>query len=78
MLSAVVAYSSWLGSVHLPSSLKVLRQTTTGLTYLTVSDSFTVLEKGQLHGQPSECFHLVLLCCFVISTPPRDMLSWVP
>ena len=74
MLSAVMAYSSWLGSVHLSSSLKVLRQTTTGLTYLTVSEvgeqttaraAVRVLSPGTI---VSFC-HL---------DPPRDMLPWVP
>ena len=47
MRSAFMANSPWLGSMRLSSSLKVLRQTTKGLTYLTVSDSFTT-EVGKL------------------------------
>ena len=70
-----MAYSPWPGSVRLSSSLKVLRQTTIGLTYLMVSLWFHYggWETDNCTGSRRSAFHLVLLFHFVISTP-RDML----
>ena len=63
MLSAVV--SSWLGSVHLSSSLKVLRLTTTRLTCLIVTDWRRHNCTGSCHS-PFTWYYCVVLS----SRPP--------